>query len=828
MTDSTRNLHIARTVLTLDCRRGISLNHTAQVTHLDSLTGRTVKGYILQILNRLTEWLVVAHKDIVLLAILTIVRCHSTIHTVAEEGCRSCNIQTIHRQLITVEYYLILRSVLITRNGNLGTSLNTEHLLLNLGSDAVGSIKIVAIELDIDRLLTSGTTLLSRLDNLVGTNLGVLVEVLTHKVANLGQSALTLGLFQKTDIHRDIVCSVLLHRGEGIVGIRRTLTHTDSDNLRIVLAELLVDTQRQIAGNLLTSTDRQLDLHRYTAVILCREELGLNHWTNTYDNCYKESQCAKEEGLAVIYAPTQRLAVDILQPAHCSIDILLHARLLRILLHNLRAKHRSKGQCGSHRNGQSNCYHPTHWLEEHTCHTLNHSQREEHRQGGQGRSDNRHTDLLCSKDCSLLNSRTTIDMSGNILQHHNRIIHDHTDRDRDSRHGDNVERRVGSQEVNQSREHRNWNCQHNDKHCTPTTKHHHYHKHNDDKGCEDGLHQRRCRIHNVIRHIDIWLHGNIRREILAQLFESFAHLLRDLHGIRIGLLLHNQHTASCTIVEGLLRTLLLGIGYGSHIAQIDICTIACANNDIEHLLGTIELLVNSQRIGVRADIHLTTRNGDILLCYDLGNLLDCHTVSFQLVRVAVDLNLTLRNTRYRHRTYTIDTRQRCGYTLVDNLVQTTPRLVGLDCHEHNRHLLGRELEDDWFVNIVRKDIRGDIEFVTNICRSDITIDSVLKFEHYDRDILFRLRMDMFQVLNAIESIFEWSGDILLDIHRTRTRIGRDDHDIGSLDVGKHIDRQFHQREDTKNRDSDKNQDCRYRIIDCCFVDIHCENALFFI
>ena len=47
---------------------------------------------------------------------------------------------------------------------------------------------------------------------------------------------------------------------------------------------------------------------------------------------------------------------------------------------------------------------------------------------------------------------------------------------------------------------------------------------------------------------------------------------------------------------------------------------------------------------------------------------------------------------------------------------------------------------------------------------------------------------MFQILNTIEGILQWSGNILLDIDSTRTRIGGDYHDIGSLDMREEVDR----------------------------------------
>ena len=514
----------------------------------------------------------------------------------------------------------------------------------------------------------------------------------------------------------------------------------------------------------------------------------------------------------MIYAPTQQCTIATLNPAHRSIDISLYARLLRALLHNERAEYRSEGQGCSHRNNEGDSYHPTHCAEQHTCHTLDHRERQEHCERCERRSDNRDTHLLGSKDCRLLNACTSIDVSGDILQHHNSVIHHHTNRDRNRRHRDNVERRVGHQEVYQRREHRDRDGEHNDKHRTPAAEHQHNHEHNHDEGDEDGIDQRLSRIHNVVRHIDIWLDSDIRRESLTQLLQLLVHLARNLDSVSIGLLLDNHHTTAGTIIERLLSTLLLSIANGSDITKVDIGTIACTYHNVEHLLGTSELLIYTQRVGIRTYIHLATRQRDILRCDNLRNLLDSKAISLELVRVAVDLNLTLRNTRHRNCTYAIDTSQRCGYTLVDNFIQSAPRLLCLDRHKHNRHLLGRELEDDRLIDLVGKDVRGDVEFVTDICSCNIRVDTILELERYDRDILLRLRMDMFEILDTIEGILQRSSHILLDIYGTRTRIGGDDHNIGSLDMREEVDWQLQQRENTKNRDCDKDKYCRYRII----------------
>ena len=201
MSDSSRNLHVARAVLTQDCRRSLSLNNLTHITHLNSLTLCAIECNILQILDRLTELSVVTYQDVVLLAILTIVRGNSTIYSVTEICCSGSHIQATLRELLTVEYNLILRSILITREGNLRTSLQCEHSALNYVCDTIGLIEVVSVQLDIYGLLTTRTILLTRLDNLEGTNFRVSSKILTHQVTNLRQRTLTLGLLCKTDIH---------------------------------------------------------------------------------------------------------------------------------------------------------------------------------------------------------------------------------------------------------------------------------------------------------------------------------------------------------------------------------------------------------------------------------------------------------------------------------------------------------------------------------------------------------------------------------------------------------------------------------------------------
>ncbi len=82
--------------------------------------------------------------------------------------------------------------------------------------------------------------------------------------------------------------------------------------------------------------------------------------------------------------------------------------------------------CGS-RHADHDSHNPTQLLEHDTSHSRNHCQRQEHRNDNQRSGDYRQPHLVGSVYRRLLRTRTALDMSSDILQHHDGIIHHHTD-----------------------------------------------------------------------------------------------------------------------------------------------------------------------------------------------------------------------------------------------------------------------------------------------------------------------------------------------------------------------------------------------------------------
>ena len=145
-----RHGDVPLTVLPLDCRRNLGLDHGPQILDADGLAGRSIDNDVLDVLRACTELPVVDDADVVLLAFLTVEGSHGTVHRGAESRCGRRGVKAVESQLCPVEIHLILRSVVVTAEDNLREVLVVQHLALNLSGHAVGLVEVVAVDLKPD------------------------------------------------------------------------------------------------------------------------------------------------------------------------------------------------------------------------------------------------------------------------------------------------------------------------------------------------------------------------------------------------------------------------------------------------------------------------------------------------------------------------------------------------------------------------------------------------------------------------------------------------------------------------------------------------------
>ena len=112
-------------------------------------------------------------------------------------------------------------------------------------------------------------------------------------------------------------------------------------------------------------------------------------------------------------------------------------------------QHRGKGDGDSGRSDDDDGDDPAQLFEHDARHTLEHSQRHEHSSDDEGGGDNGYPDLVGGVDSGLAGVLSTFDMLGDILQHDDSIIHDHTDGNVERTERDHVQRRASQGQVDE-------------------------------------------------------------------------------------------------------------------------------------------------------------------------------------------------------------------------------------------------------------------------------------------------------------------------------------------------------------------------------------------
>ena len=155
----------------------------------------------------------------------------------------------------------------------------------------------------------------------------------------------------------------------------------------------------------------------------------------------------------------------------------------------------------------------------------------------------------------LLRVTSSLDMGRNVLKHHDRIIHNHTNSNRERTEGDNIQRISRNKQVDEGGNKRNWNRQDNDKCSLPATKEDKHNEHHDEEGDEDCLLKVTYRTNDEVRGINEVAHLHVRREGGLDTWEQATYLLCNLHGVGSILLINNDDCPTLTIHIVLLLAL---------------------------------------------------------------------------------------------------------------------------------------------------------------------------------------------------------------------------------------------------------------------------------
>ena len=257
--DNGRNGDDTLTVLSLDGGRIELFGHGTYLLEADTRAHGIVKHDVLDVADAAAVLGIIHHLDVILHTVLAEIAGRRTVDAVTQRGCGGAQVQAVQRQFLAVKVDVVLGLVVAAADVDIG---GTRHFLQDtfqaLG-DTIGLGEIIAVNLVVQRILSAHTATTATTHINEGTlQLGIVLEVFTHRAGNLGDAAFALVGLAEHDVHRDDVATVALHRRIGVVAAGLAHSVVKGLDLGILLGPFLVEALTHILGQINTRADGQL------------------------------------------------------------------------------------------------------------------------------------------------------------------------------------------------------------------------------------------------------------------------------------------------------------------------------------------------------------------------------------------------------------------------------------------------------------------------------------------------------------------------------------------------------------------------------------------
>ena len=191
---------------------------------------------------------------------------------------------------------------------------------------------------------------------------------------------------------------------------------------------------------------------------------------------------------------------------------------------------------------------------------------------------------------------STLDVTGDVLEHDDRIVHDHTDGDGERTERDDIERRIGNRQVDKRHDKGDRNGDTDDECCTPSAEEEEHNEYDEDKGVHDGFFEGVDGVLNGLREVVDLLNLDVGRELFLNTLQLFLDVLTDLDGVGTGLLGDDKTYGFASVGFLVEREVLDGILDGCDIADEDLLSLRGHGDHEVGDLGGLDIL--------GADLHL--------------------------------------------------------------------------------------------------------------------------------------------------------------------------------------------------------------------------------
>ena len=388
-------------------------------------------------------------------------------------------------------------------------------------------------------------------------------------------------------------------------------------------------------------------------------------------------------------------------------------------------------------------------------------------------------------------------VSEDVLQHHDGVVHQHSDPEGQSAQGHHVEAHIG-QVAQRERSHDGNRDREPDGHrVTRVPEEQKQHQKGQNATEQKRLHHVRDRIRDerslARGHLDpdLW-------KLLPQLCENIAHLVRHPDGIGPGLLVDEKSDRRLAVEASHRFPVRLALEDPGHVAEAnDPSPRGTRHHHVLQLLDALEFTQRPEAVPKATAANASPWRTVVGPVEGIGDLGDRDIVHRQPTRIDLDLDLadgSAGDRRHGDPVQLLEATLEHGIGQVPQLGQVRAG----DRERYNRIVGWIRRENHGALGALREASDQVIQALPDVEHRELHVRAPVKLQAHQGLPFARSRIDGANSRNAADHGFHGLGDEPLDLRRTGVRVRRPDRERGKRHVGQEVDRQPGERHDAQD------------------------------
>ncbi|MBV6417258.1 MAG: hypothetical protein CMLOHMNK_01904 [Steroidobacteraceae bacterium] len=434
--------------------------------------------------------------------------------------------------------------------------------------------------------------------------------------------------------------------------------------------------------------------------------------------------------------------------------------------------------------------------------------REEHRDGRQRRSRDRHRDLRRPFARGPGGGHAHLALAGDGLEDHHRVVDQHADRERDAAERHDVERQVEAVHQHENADHRDRDHDARDQRRARVAQEEVQHDHREESAPDRRVAHLAHGVRDESRLVVDRLELRVGRQVPAEFGEPRVNRLRELHRVRVAFLVHRELDTLPAVQSRDGRAVLVTLFDPCHVAQVDGAPVNRGDHRVGHLPERAEFVERAHEEALRSFLEPAAGEIDVLRAYARRDLCDIEVQLGEALLVDVDVHLVFEAAAHLDRRRSFGCLEGGFQAVVGEAAQRLQPLVARSAGSGEvdeceaQHGFGRRVEaQEQRPARVERQLQ-QVEALAHLDAREIHVGAPDELEHDIRLPGARNGAHTAHIADGAGRLFDRARDQVLDFERRRARQFGADRQRRVRQVGKQVDLEARQRDDTEQRHGD--------------------------